>query len=236
MKAVVLAAGRGARLGDLTRETPKPLLRVGRRSILVRILDGLMAAGIDDVTIITGYLGEVIERETGNGSASDIAVRYVRQETLDGSAKAIALAREHLGDEPFVFAWGDIVVGQANYRAVVRHSRMLDGSLAVNEVEDPCQGAAVYVDDAWRVTRIVEKPAPGTSTTRWNNAGFGVLPPDIWAHIDALMPSPRGEYELPQAIAALIASGAAVRAVPVDGPWFDAGTPESLEAARVAFA
>lgn len=239
-RAVLLAAGRGTRLGDLTSSTPKPLLQVGGRPIVVRILDGLIAAGIREVTIVTGYLAEVLERELGNGAASGLDVRYVRQAALDGTARALTLARDRLGDELFLFAWGDIVVRGENYRHVVRASRFADAVIAVNDVDDPWAGAAVYVErdagGALLVRRIVEKPAPGTSSTRWNNAGFGVLGPAIWPLIDALEPSPRGEYELPRAIEKLVEAGARVVAVPVEGPWFDVGTPESLEAARLAFA
>ena len=234
-RAVILAAGRGTRLGGLTAETPKPLLMVGGRPILVRIVDGLIRAGIDDVAIVTGYLGERIESEIGNGAASGVSVTYFRQQQFDGTARALALARQHLGEERFVFAWGDILVRPENYRTVVRRSRLSDAVVAVNEVDDPWAGAAVYVDDAMRVTRMVEKPAQGTSATKWNNAGFGVLGPEIWPLIDTLETSSRGEYELPQAIAALIATGANVAACPVEGPWFDVGTPEQLETARREF-
>ena len=85
------------------------------------------------------------------------------------------------------------------------------------------------------VQRIVEKPAKGTSTTHWNNAGLSVLGPAIWSEIDQLEASARGEYELPQAVAALVASGARVVAVPVEGEWFDVGTAEDLERARAGF-
>ena len=110
-----------------------------------------------------------------------------------------------------------------------------DAAMAVNDVADPTSGAAVYVDDHLRVTRIIEKPAPGTSTTNWNNGGLFVLPAGIWAFIDALRVSARGEYELPQAIAAYVASGANLRAVPIEGPWFDVGTAANLDAARRHF-
>jgi dTDP-glucose pyrophosphorylase len=139
---------------------------------------------------------------------------------MEGTARALALARAFCSDEQFFFGWGDILVGPENYVRVIRGARFAGHVLAVNHVEDPATGGAVYVDDpvaldagkAARVTRIEEKPPPGTSTTNWNNAGFGVLGPAIWAEIDRLGRSERGEYELPQAIAALVAGGGDVRA------------------------
>jgi UDP-N-acetylglucosamine diphosphorylase / glucose-1-phosphate thymidylyltransferase / UDP-N-acetylgalactosamine diphosphorylase / glucosamine-1-phosphate N-acetyltransferase / galactosamine-1-phosphate N-acetyltransferase len=234
-RAVLLAAGRGTRLGALTASFPKAMLPVGGRPIIVRILDGLRAAGITDITIVTGHHAEYLEGELGNGGHAGLSLTYVRQQHPEGTARALTLAREALANEPFFFGWGDILVRPENYRAVLRAARFADAVIAVNEVEDPTAGAAVYVDGTMTVQRIVEKPAPGSSTTRWNNAGFGILPPAIWPHIEALQPSPRGEYELPQAIAALIVAGHAVRAVPVEGPWFDVGTPADLERARAEF-
>lgn len=231
-KAVVFAAGRGTRLGALTSTVPKPLLPVGGRPIIVHILDGLQRAGIREATIITGYLAEAIELELGNGEASGLPLRYVRQEKPDGTARALLLVREWLGDARFLFSWGDILVRPENFRAVVRASRLADAAIAVNEVDDPWAGAAVYLDASNTVQRIVEKPARGTSSTHWNNAGFGVLGPEIWQHVQQLEPSSRGEYELPRAVASLVASGARVVGVPVEGDWFDIGTPEDLERAR----
>ena len=234
-KAVLLAAGRGSRLGALTENQPKPLLSVAGRPIIVHILDGLRRAGIEEITVITGYLGDVLERELGNGEASGLNLRYVRQENLNGTARALALARDWLGDEQFFAGWGDILVRPENYRRVIRAARLADAAIAVNEVDDPWAGAAVYVDEAKIVQRIVEKPARGTSTTRWNNAGLSVVGMSIWAEIDRLKPSARGEYELPRAVAALVAGGARVVAVPVEGEWFDVGTAEDLERARAEF-
>ncbi|MEO6398503.1 MAG: sugar phosphate nucleotidyltransferase [Tepidiformaceae bacterium] len=234
-RAVLLAAGRGSRLGALTDSMPKPLLPVAGRPIIVHILDGLRRAGIEEIAIVTGYLGDLLERELGNGEASDLRLHYLRQERLEGSARALALARDWLGDERFFVGWGDILVRPENYRRVIRASHVADAAIAVNEVDDPCAGAAVYLDDANVVQRIVEKPVRGTSSTHWNNAGLCVVGPSVWEQIDRLEPSARGEYELPQALAALVATGARVVAAPVEGEWFDIGTPEDLERARTAY-
>lgn len=235
MNAILLAAGRGARLGPLTAQTPKPLLEIGGQPIIIRILRGLVAAGITEIAIVTGYLGAQIESRVAGGEAFGARVRWFRQERLDGTSGALSLARSTVEGQSFLFAWGDIVVDPQNYARVLHAASDCDGALAVNRVPDPAQGGAVYVDDAGFVTRLVEKPAPGASTTCWNNSGIGVLPPAIWPAIDRLSPSPRGERELPQAVQSIIAAGRRLRAVPIDGPWFDIGTPESLDAARQAF-
>jgi len=235
-QAVLLAAGRGTRLGDLTRTTPKPLLDVGGEPIIFRIIRGLADAGVRDITVITGHLAEALEAALGDGRRWSVALRCVRQERLDGTARAAALARPLLGDDPFFVGWGDIVVETANYERVVSAGAGTGAAIAVNEVDDPWAGGAVYVDAAMRVLRMVEKPARGTSTTRWNNAGLAVLSAAIWDEVERLGPSARGEYELPQAVAALVAAGHPAVAVPIEGPWFDIGTPESLAEARRYFA
>lgn len=231
---VVVAAGRGSRLGDLTRDTPKPLLEVGGTPLLLRILDGMSAAGITDIGVIIGYRGEQVEHAVRE-SGLPIRFEFRRQTELDGTARAVALARDLLGEEPFCFSWGDILVDRQNYVAVVDAASGADGALAVNEVDDPWTGAAVDVDAAGFVTRIVEKPPRGTSTTRFNNAGLGVLPGSVWRYVDELQPSPRGEYELPRAVGALVSAGAHLRAAPVAGAWWDIGTPDDLAAARAHF-
>jgi len=234
-QAVLLAAGRGTRLGALTESFPKAMLEVGGAPILHRIIQALARAGVREVFVVTGHAAEALELGTGDGSRWAVSIRYLRQETLDGTASALLLARPSLGPEPFFCGWGDIVVEAANYARVLGAAEAAGGALAVNLVDDPYLGAAVYVDGDGYVSRIVEKPAKGSSTTRWNNAGLAVLPAGIWPFIDSLRPSSRGEYELPQAVAAFVAAGGRLRAVEVEGPWFDVGTPESLEAARRHF-
>lgn len=238
MFAVVLAAGRGTRMGPLTAATPKPLLQLQGRPILGHILDGLGAAGVTDAVVVTGYLGEQIEAHFGARTATGLGLTYRRQSVPEGTARALTLVRDLVSAEPFVLSWGDVLVEPRTYRAVIERFRIapVDLLLTVNPTDDPWRGAAVYVDDDWRVTRLIEKPPRGTSTTQWNNAGLFVVGPALFSYLDRLAPSPRGEYELPQAIAAMIADGRDVRAVAVDGFWSDLGTPEDLAAAERTYA
>ena len=231
-----MAAGRGTRLGQATSRFPKPMLEVAGRPIIGHILLGLRRAGLEEVVIITGHCAEVMEHGLGGGGRYGLKLIYIRQpQPPQGTARALELARHFLEPDSFFFGWGDILVSPENYSRVVATASGRDAVLGVNAVDDPWAGAAVTVGPDQRVLKIVEKPPRGTSTTPWNNAGLGVLGPCIWQYVDALKPSGRGEYELPQAISALVDSGANVGAVPVAGQWFDIGTAEDLERARREF-
>ncbi len=169
--------------------------------------------------------------------ACTCASTYRRQTHPDGTARALLLARDALQDEPFLLSWGDIVVTPSTYADLMAAfaAHACDALLTVNPVDDPWRGAAVYVDDTRRVTRLVEKPPRGTSQTGWNNAGLFIFTPLVLAYAERLPPSSRGEYELPQALSAMIDDGCLVRALPVGGFWSDLGTPEDLAAAERAF-
>ncbi|HSP95784.1 MAG TPA: nucleotidyltransferase family protein [Candidatus Dormibacteraeota bacterium] len=236
--AVVLAAGRGTRMGALTAATPKPLLMVAGQSIIARVLGGLARGGVRRAVVVTGYLGEQIEAALGDGGALGLSIAYRRQERPDGTARALLLAESLLGDAPFVVSWGDILVPSAFYGALLAAFARwpCDALLAVNAVDDPWRGAAVYVDPQWRVERLEEKPPRGSSTTGWNNAGIMAFAPLALDYARRLPPSPRGEYELPQAVARMVGDGRDVRALAVRGPWSDVGTPEDLAAAQTLFA
>jgi NDP-sugar pyrophosphorylase family protein len=200
--AVVLAAGRGSRMGALTATMPKPLLAVAGHPLIAHVLRGLAAAGVRRAVIVTGYLGAQLEAA------------------------------------PFVVCWGDILVPAPFYREFVEAfaARPCDAQLAVNAVDDPWRGAAVYVAADGRVTRLEEKPPRGSSTTGWNNAGIMLFDPLILDYARRLAPSPRGEYELPQAVTQMVRDGRRVYAVPVRGPWSDVGTADDLAAAQTLFA
>ncbi len=229
-RAVILAAGRGTRMMPLTAERPKPLIPVAGRAILARILDGVRAAGVTEAVIVVGYRGAMIEEAFGDGAALGMRLTYRTQEPPDGTGGALRRVADLCGDAPFLLHWGDILIAPENYPALLTDFRPNDAALiGVNHMDDPAAGAAVYLDGD-RVTRIVEKPAPGTSTTPWNNAGVLALGPRVWPYVQALTPSPRGEYEVTDALHAMLHAGERVRAHRLVGLWSDVGTPETVAA------
>ncbi|HSD09857.1 MAG TPA: nucleotidyltransferase family protein [Candidatus Binatia bacterium] len=232
--ALVLAAGRGTRMKGLTEDLPKPMLRVAGRPLLEHIVLALRSAGIGRFVVVTGYRADRIEQYFGNGSRLGVEIVYRRQEVQDGTARALLLGRDSIADRPFLLVWGDILAEAGNYSTLLAtfRERQSDGLLGVNWVEDPCRGAAVYVDRDNRIERIVEKPPPGTAQTHWNNAGIAVFRSVIFAYAAAVKPSPRGEYEVPDAISAMLADGLAIYAFPLRGFWSDVGTPEDLTRAE----
>jgi NDP-sugar pyrophosphorylase family protein len=236
--AVVLAAGRGTRMGTLTAHTPKPLLTVAGEPMIERVLRGFAAGGVRDAVVVTGYLGDQIEARLGDGGRLGLSLTFRRQERPDGTARALLLAESLIAGVPFAVSWGDILVPIAFYRELLGayERQPCDALLAVNPVDDPWRGGAVYVDADGRVERLEEKPPRGTSTTPWNNAGIMAFGPEALDYAHQVAPSDRGEYELPQAVAQMVRDGRDVRALPVRGAWSDVGTPEDLAAAQALFA
>ena len=235
--ALLLAAGRGTRLGALTAETPKPMLDIAGAPLISHIVDVLASAGLKRFVLVTGYLSAQVEAWAKAYERENSAIRIVmvRQPELNGTGGAMLAAKPHVtGLERFVFGWGDILMDRANYPRFIHHARNdeYDLLLAVNRVKDPFKGAAVYLDSHMIVERLDEKPAQGTAKTEWNNAGLFATGQTIFDYLARLKPSVRGEIEVPDAITQMIADGRVVRAVDMRGFWSDVGTPKDLEAAR----
>ena len=230
MKGVILAAGKGTRMRELTRNRPKPMVEVAKRSILERIFEALKRAGIRDLIVVTGYFANLIEDHFKDGSAFGFRIQYVRQEVIDGTGSATRLVEPFVSDGPFFLTYGDIITHPDNYIRFLKayEEHPCDAQLAVYPVDDPWRGAAVYVDQEGRVRDIVEKPPKGASTSNLNNAGLYVFRPLIFRYLKQIKKSPRGEYELTDAIRLMIQAGHEVRAVELSGYWGDIGTPEDV--------
>lgn len=109
MRGMILAAGRGERMGELTKDIPKPLLRVGEHYLIEYAIEQLSHAGVTDIVINVSYLGGQIKTALGGGHRYGVTLHYSdeteRLETGGGILQALPL----LGDEPFIVVSGDVI-------------------------------------------------------------------------------------------------------------------------------
>ncbi|MEM9016484.1 MAG: sugar phosphate nucleotidyltransferase [Verrucomicrobiota bacterium] len=226
-KAVILAAGRGTRMKELTDDIPKPMVKVRGVPILETIVRGLVANGIESVLIVVGYRKEVITDYFVDGNGFGCRVDYVEQVVQDGTGRVVELARDFAGNDPFVLSYGDILVPESSYATLVDFSDV-DGKLAVKIDEDVRKGGAVFIEDGI-LTGLIEKPKEGEPTSPYYNAGIYAFSTGIFDYTARLELSPRGEYELTDAIAAQVADGLRIAAVELKGDWADVRDPDVLD-------
>jgi UDP-N-acetylglucosamine diphosphorylase / glucose-1-phosphate thymidylyltransferase / UDP-N-acetylgalactosamine diphosphorylase / glucosamine-1-phosphate N-acetyltransferase / galactosamine-1-phosphate N-acetyltransferase len=230
MKAVILAAGKGTRMKHITRDIPKPMVEVNGVPMLEHIIRLIASAGVTDFGVVVGYHREVVTEHFGDGSDFGVSISYILQEEQNGTGAALHLARDFVNGEPFFFSFGDVLTPGENYRGMrdFAESSRSDALLGLNTVDDPYRGAAVYLDEESTITRMVEKPPKGTSTTKLNNAGLMVLSGDVFSYTERLKLSPRGEYELTDVFGMIRDDGKNLKGYVLSGFWKDVGTPEDL--------
>lgn len=224
--AVVLAGGRGQRLAPLTDKVPKPLLTVGRTTIVERILAGLAAAGVSDVWLSVNYKAEMFEERLGDGSAMGVRLRYLREHKPLHTAGPLSL----LPEPPA----GPLLVMNADQVTALHYARMVDfhrqagaaitvGAFAY-DVQVPY---GVLQLDGGRVAGMVEKPTLRNQC----NAGIYVVEPDVVPLV------PRNSYfGMPELVEAALATGRQVAAFPILETFIDIGTREELDKALLWFA
>jgi UDP-N-acetylglucosamine diphosphorylase / glucose-1-phosphate thymidylyltransferase / UDP-N-acetylgalactosamine diphosphorylase / glucosamine-1-phosphate N-acetyltransferase / galactosamine-1-phosphate N-acetyltransferase len=227
-KAVVLAAGRGTRMRELTNELPKPMIAVRGKPVLQYIVEGLRDAGARRLLIIVGYHAEAVQNFFGDGRGNNVTIEYATQTVQDGTGRVVALACNFVGGSPFILSYGDILISPVNYKRVVKLPTDIEAIITVTRGEDVSKGGAVFLNDRMELVDLREKPKPGEPTSPWYNAGLYGFRPSIFEFIEKLKPSPRGEYELTDAIRDLAHSGKTVKAVELTGKWADVRDPEIL--------
>ena len=217
---------------ELTADLPKPMIEVRGKPVLQHIVEGLRDAGIRDCLVVVGYRADVVQNFLGDGSRYNLAIQYKTQTVQDGTGRVVELARDFVTDRPFILAYGDILVDPTNYGRVANFSDEVDAMLTVTRGEDVSKGGAVFVNDQMAVVDIREK------SDRWSglpqdaipfyNAGLYAFRPSIFDFTAKLKRSPRGEYELTDAIRDLAQSGKKVKALQLTGEWADVRDPEIL--------
>lgn len=243
MKAVILAAGKGTRMRELTAEIPKPMLKVQDKPILQHIVEGLVSAGVSEICVIVGWKREVIEEYFGDGAAFGAKIAYVLQEVQDGTGKAPELAKDFVGDDSLLLTYGDILVKAETYADMVKRFGEGDfgGVVTVTKGEDVKKGGILLFNDDFTLNCLVEKPSDEQlaelkekgllkdGDPAWYNAGIYIFKNVLFEFTAKLEKSPRGEYELTDAVTALVENGHTFAGLEIGGRWVDVRDPEVLE-------
>ncbi len=268
--AVIPAAGLGTRLLPLTKSQPKEMLPVGRKPIVQYIVEELNRVGIDQVLFITGpgktsienhfdENQELVEALRENGKEELLAelafdrfqARYffTRQRRLLGLGHAVACARSFVGDQSFVVALGDSIIGLHAQSDIVRRmqqcfeTRPCDAVIAFEEVQ-PDEVVQYGIakpknqDEVFEVLDLIEKPSPEEAPSNLAIAARYIFRPTIFDALDRVEPGKGGEIQLTDAIRLVIQEGGKVYGVRLrsDERRYDIGNFESYFRAFVEFA
>jgi dTDP-glucose pyrophosphorylase len=222
---VIMAGGLGTRLAELTRDTPKPMLRVGSRPLLETIVCGVAEQGFRRVYLAVNYKAEQIEAHFGDGSALGIDVRYLRESERMGTAGALSLLPEP-PRLPIVVTNADLLTKEDFGDMLDRHVQAgVDATMAVRDYEMQVPFGVVR-EQGGVIAAIEEKPVQRFMV----NAGMYVLSPQAVARV------PRGPYDMPALFQQLVAEGRPTRCHPIAGYWLDIGRMGDYERAQHDFA
>jgi glucose-1-phosphate thymidylyltransferase len=226
VKVIIPLAGKGTRLRPHTHVTPKPLIKVGGKTVMSYILDDLRELGVTEGVFITGYLKDKIE-DYMKAEYPDFKVQYVEQEVQNGTAGAVALAEPYVQEDCliiFVDTLFDADLG------LTKQLQDVAGILWAKEVEDYQRFGVLVTDQNGFMTRIVEKPHDPISKL----ANIGLYYIRDWKllfqGIRNVMEGPAGrtgEYYLTDAFQYMVDHGAKLKIVEVEG-WYDAGEMGTL--------
>ncbi|MBD5635363.1 MAG: mannose-1-phosphate guanyltransferase [Candidatus Eremiobacteraeota bacterium] len=185
MKAVVMAGGEGSRLRPLTSRRPKPLAPIANKPVMEHIVDLLRRHGITEIVATLHYLADEIESYFGDGSGFGVSMHYVVEDTPLGTAGAVRLAADILGDEPFLIISGDALTDLDLSALAEDHRRSgAAATITLQRVTNPLEFGVVITDDNRRITRFLEKPSWGEIFSDTINTGIYVLEPEVLGYME----------------------------------------------------
>ena len=237
MKAVILCAGMGTRLGKLTRNLPKPMLLINGKPLLEYTLQHLKRLGIRDFVINLHYIPDAIKGYFRNGSKFDINIEYSYEKSLLGTAGALKYAESYLSnDKDFLVLYGDVLTNQ-NINELIRfhHQKSAIATLMLHKRKLPT--SVVELDRDNKVLSFVERPSIKeidqlTGRDRgqyWVNSGVQILSKKIFKYIIE-----REKLDLPRDIYAPLAHIEPIYGFPLTGFRIAIDSPQRYHAASEA--
>jgi glucose-1-phosphate thymidylyltransferase len=235
MKGVVLAGGKATRLRPLTKVTNKHLLPIYDRPLIYYPLKAMSRAGVREVLVITNpeHAGHFIQL-LGSGKEFGLKLAYELQEEAGGLAQAVGLAKSFVGNDSMLVLLGDNIFTDDLRPAVEKFSAEDRGAVIFGvEMEHPEHYGVIEMDGD-RVVGIEEKPqAPKSNLIQ---TGIYMYDSHVWAHMEGLTPSARGELEITDLNNVYVKHGT-MRCETLAGYWIDAGTShDELLSANIAVA
>lgn len=219
---VIMAGGLGKRLLPLTEDCPKPMLPVGGKPMLERIIERAKSEGFRRFIVSVHYLGHIIEEYFEDGEQWGVEIRYLHEESPLGTAGAISLLNPR-PDEPFVVTNGD-VLSDIRYGEMldfhVRHGAQATMAVRLHEWQNPF---GVVRTEGIDIIGFDEKPVHRTHV----NAGIYVLAPSV---LDELIVGE--QCDMPTLFERIQRIGQSTIAYPMHEPWLDVGRPDDLQKAR----
>lgn len=231
MKGLIISGGKGSRLRPFTYTGAKQLVPVANKPVLFYGVEQLVAAGITEIGVVIGDTGAQVREALGDGARFGARFTFLPQAQPLGIAHTLVVARDFLGDAPFVMFLGDNFLRGGIAHLVERFVREAPAAqVQLVRVPRPEEfGVAVLGPDG-RLARLVEKPAVPPSDLVI--IGIYMFQPQVHAVVAGLRPSARGEYEITEAIQGLIDRGERVDACPVEDHWIDTGRMGDILAAN----
>lgn len=222
MRAMILAAGRGQRMRPLTDHTPKPLLEVGGKPLIVWHIERLVTAGYTDIVINCAWLAERLQQALGDGSRYDARLHWSPEDPALETAGGIARALPLLGPHPFLVVNGDIWCDWDFKRARELRNHLNDRQAAawlllVNNPPQHPRGDFVLTAGG----QVQDPAMDGTRTLTFS--GIGIYDPALFRPLSRDEPAPLAPL-LREAMAQNLVIGSQH-----EGQWLDVGTPERLQ-------
>jgi D,D-heptose 1,7-bisphosphate phosphatase len=233
MQLVILAGGKGTRMGSLSERLPKPMIPVAGKPILARQIELARRHGITEIMLLTGYLGEAIEDYFGDGSRFGVHLRYRREPSPLGTAGALAQVEDWIREDFLVF-YGDLVMDvDLDALAAEHNAHRPLATLVVHPNNHPDDSDLLAIDAAGRITGFYPKPRqPGGDYRNLVNAALYLLSPEIFRHLPRAKAADLGRDIFP----ALVRAGQPVFGYQTSEYLADVGTPERLDKAAVDLA